>query len=295
MAKLFVPAVPFLLLAVTGCSIDVRADGTVLREDKQFSVTGAPELTVDTFDGSIEVRSWDRNEVLVEIERRAGDAVAAEALEVRATQEGNRIRIEAPRPRVSREVIAIGARMGRSVNFVISVPRRLTLQARTGDGSILADALTGTLAFDTGDGSIRASDLQGTIRLRSGDGSIALTGADGSVDAESGDGSLQLQGRMDILRAQSGDGSVRIEVEPGSDPRDDWTITTGDGSISLRLPPAFNAWIEAQSGDGSINVSGDRNGVQYGDDRRNYRGQFGTGGTAVLSLQSGDGSISVIR
>jgi outer membrane lipopolysaccharide assembly protein LptE/RlpB len=39
-------------LGTTACSIDVRGDDTVVREEKRFTVTGAPDLQLRTFDGS---------------------------------------------------------------------------------------------------------------------------------------------------------------------------------------------------------------------------------------------------
>ncbi|MGH7340791.1 MAG: hypothetical protein ACREKH_09900, partial [Candidatus Rokuibacteriota bacterium] len=91
--------VSVLALGSAACSIDVRGEGIVTREEKRFTVTGAPDLNVRTFDGSIQLKSWDRNEVLVEIERRGPDKQTAEALVVNATQDGNRILVEAPGPR----------------------------------------------------------------------------------------------------------------------------------------------------------------------------------------------------
>ena len=91
-----------LALGSAACSIDVRGEGIVTREEKRFTVTGAPDLNLRTFDGSIQVKSWDRNEVLVEIERRGPDAQTAEALVVNATQDGNRIVVEAPGPATGR-------------------------------------------------------------------------------------------------------------------------------------------------------------------------------------------------
>ena len=77
-----------------GCSIDVRGDEIVVREERRFTVAGDLELALTTFDGAIEVRSWDRPEVLVEIERRAASGAEAQALEVRTSQEGNRLIVD---------------------------------------------------------------------------------------------------------------------------------------------------------------------------------------------------------
>jgi hypothetical protein len=41
------------------------------REEKRFPVSGRPDLSLSTFDGSVEIRAWDRPEILVVIEKRA--------------------------------------------------------------------------------------------------------------------------------------------------------------------------------------------------------------------------------
>src|SRR5688500_1506262 len=162
-------------LACTSCSIDVSGidvgEGARLTEEKRFPVGTEVNLTVRTFDGGIEVRSWDRNEVMVQIERRASSTQEAEALEVRATQEGDRIVIEAPEPR-NRGGIQFGSGRSPSVSFILRTPRQITLEARSGDGSITAGNLAGVIAIRTGDGSLRGEDLEGRIQAHTGDGSI---------------------------------------------------------------------------------------------------------------------------
>ena len=75
----------------SGC-IDIVATGApryVERVERTFAVTGRPDVSVSTFDGSIEVHSWGRPEVRVVIEKMASDKGAAERIEVRAEQTGN--------------------------------------------------------------------------------------------------------------------------------------------------------------------------------------------------------------
>jgi hypothetical protein len=278
------------------CSIDVRGEGVVSREEKRFTVTGSPELNIRTFDGSITLRSWERNEVLVEIERRGPDTKAAEALVVTTTQEGNRIVVEASEPRVRREGIQIGWQSA-SVSLTITGPRKTTVEARTGDGSISAENLLGTVGLNSGDGSIRGRRLEGTVRARTGDGSISIVDASGRVEVDSGDGSIELEGRLESLDVRTGDGSVRVAALDGSALKEDWSIDTGDGSIALRLPSGFDAEIDAHTGDGGVHASGfdglstpPRDGADSG----SLRGRIGKGGR-TLRLRSGDGSINISR
>ena len=286
-------------LAVVGtaaCSVDVRGDGAVVREEKRFTVTGAPDLQLRTFDGSIRLKSWDRNEILVEIERRGPDAETAKALVVEASQQGNKIVVEVPEPNGTREVIHIGSWQSASVSLTVTAPRRLTLDARTGDGSITADDLAGTLALTTGDGSIRIRRVEGALNAHTGDGSIQIDNAVGRLEAQSGDGSIDVDGRFEAVDVQSGDGSVHVSADEGSVVKSDWSISTGDGSIAVQLPGNIDAELDAHSNDGRVRADG-FSGLstnQRDDDSGSVRGRLGKGGR-VLRVRSGDGSIAINR
>ena len=72
------------------------------RQDKRFTVSGTPDVSLSTFDGSIEIRPWDRSEVLVTVEKHARDKADADAIEVHAEQNGNRIVVEVRRDKSQR-------------------------------------------------------------------------------------------------------------------------------------------------------------------------------------------------
>jgi DUF4097 and DUF4098 domain-containing protein YvlB len=288
-------AAGFLVLTSAACAIDVQGAGVVTRDEKRFTVSGAPQLNLRTFDGAIQVRAWDQKDVRVEIQRRGPDAQAAAALVVNVTQDGDRIAIEALDPRRHDGGPLFGFWSSGSVSLIVTTPRNVALEARTGDGAITTEGLAGSLVLNTGDGSIDVKGIEGRVKAHSGDGSIRIDDAVGSVDADTGDGAIDLAGRLEEVSLKSGDGSIRVHVAPGSTLAGDWNITTGDGAIDLRVPDTLNAEIDAHTGDG--NVRGDGVVSSIGDDRRNrhdLRGRLGTGGR-VLRVRSGDGSILISR
>lgn len=274
----------------SACSIDVNGAGVSIVEQKTFTVTAAPQLTLRTSDGSIEVRSWDRDEIQLEIRRRAATAEEAKALEVTTSQDGNRVVVEAPDR--TRRVVHIGNWVGESVSFVVRVPRRLTLDASTGDGSISIDDLTGTLGLRSGDGSIRGTRVQGELSARTGDGSISITDADGRLDLNTGDGSVRLRARLEALRVHTGDGSMTLDVLDGSQMVSDWSLETGDGSITATLPSQFSAEVDVATGDGSIRVNSATANRNDSENRGRLRTTLGAGGR-TLAARSGDGSITI--
>lgn len=283
------PAAAVLVsLAASGCVVGVDSQGQILRDEKQFEVSGVPELRLSTFDGSIEIRSWEKPGVLVEIEKRGPTREAVEALEVQATQDGNRIGLDVKQPR--RETFT-GFGFHQSVNarLIVSVPSRCDVTARTGDGSIRIDGLRGRIDLRTGDGSIRASDVSGELTMNTGDGAINVDRAEGRLDLETGDGGVSVAGKLTAVKMHTGDGSIAYRAEPGSTMGDDWTISTGDGTVSLYLPSDFNAEIDAHTGDGTVSNELKLTSAGGGD-RRSVRGRLGAGGQ-LLRIRTGDGSI----
>ena len=284
-----------LLVAVSAssaaCTIDVQGEESVVREQRRFAVSGTPDLTVRTFDGSIEIRPWDREEILVDIERRAGSVADANEIVVETSNQDGVVRIEAKPP----ERNGFFEHTGRSprVRMILTVPRRVNVDARTGDGAILARDLNGRVELRTGDGSIRLQGVDGDIRISTGDGAVTAGELQGRVSVSTGDGSVNLSGRLDELTARTGDGAIDVDALPGSTMRDDWAISTGDGSVRLRLPAGFNADLDAHTGDGGIVTHG----VALVQPRpegggRDVRGRVGSGGQ-LLTIRTGDGAIDV--
>src|SRR5262249_37776994 len=95
-------AIVAALVAAPGC-VDIVAgiDGGryVERDEKQFEMTGQPDVVLSTFDGSIEIRPWDRGDVRVVVEKRGRDKEDIAAIEVKAEQTGNHVEVTVTEPR----------------------------------------------------------------------------------------------------------------------------------------------------------------------------------------------------
>jgi len=145
----------------------------------------------------------------------------------------------------------------------------------------------------TSDGNIRADGLRGNTRLVTHDGNIEAGEFDGYLDASSGDGSIHVRGRFDGLNLHSGDGHISADVQSGSRMAGIWTVHSGDGGVTLRLPDGFAADIDAHSGDGRITVDlplTTSGGIQ----EHSVSGKL-NGGGSMLTIHTGDGSIHLAR
>jgi DUF4097 and DUF4098 domain-containing protein YvlB len=288
-----------MAIGLAGCEVNLNSEGIVSRETKTFKVTGTPEIQLETFDGSIEVHSWDRSDVEVEIEKRAMEQGLVDEMQVSAEQQGNRIIVKVSRPgRREFDGVQIGVNFSPSARLRVAVPRNSQLTAMSGDGSVTIEDINGKINLKTNDGSIRASRVAGEIFVRSGDGSIRVDRAEGKLDLETEDGSITVEAKPSSLRVRTTDGSIRMEIEADSAMSEDWDVQTADGSVTLSLPTTFNAELDAETRDGAVRAShlGVKNETREGEDReerrRTLKATLGSGGR-TLRVRTGDGTIRI--
>jgi DUF4097 and DUF4098 domain-containing protein YvlB len=276
-----------LLLGAMALAAPARAD----QWEKTYKLTGKPDLRVDTNDGTIEIRSSAAGEIQAHVWTSGWRISSDEVRIMREVQEGNRVEIEVRVPRV-RWSWGFSS-MHRDVRIELIVPREANLDVHTGDGNVTARDVSGDIRIDTGDGNVTGTDLHGNVRIHTGDGHVEGTGYDGMLDADTGDGHMRIRGRFDGLKMHTADGSVTADATAGSKMTGEWSLRTGDGSITLRLPDSFSAELDAHTGDGTISsqipitMSGAIN-------RSTLRGNLNHGG-ATLLVRTGDGSIRIER
>lgn len=284
-----------LALTLAACEVNLNTEGLTTKEKRTFAVSGQPDVSLETFEGSIEIHSWDRNEVEVEIEKRGMDQALLDQMKVEADQQGDRIVLRVTGPAAAEHrVVTVGVHISTAARLLVAVPRKALVNARTGDGSIRVENIEGQLVVRTGDGSVALERIVGDIEARSGDGSIRIEQAEGRLDVETDDGSITIDARPTVLRARTGDGSIRLQVQPDTVMAGAWDVSTSDGSVTLTLPSSFGAEIDAESSSGSVRSS--HPALKAGDDgegrerRHELRARMGGGGP-VLKVRTGDGTI----
>ena len=304
---------PFALMlaasmAVAGCEVNLNTEGLSARETLTFKVSGQPEVVLDTFDGAIEIHSWDKPEVEVEIERRAMEQALLDNIKVESSEKNGVVTVKVTGPSQTEfRGVTIGMHISPTARLRVTVPRNSNINASSGDGSIRAEAVEGTLRLTTTDGSVVGTRLGGDIQIRSGDGSIRLDNVTGKLDLETTDGSIGIDAKPTVVKAHTGDGSIRATIEPDSVMADNWDFSTSDGTVVLTLPGEFNGELDAETSDGVVrsshplieDVNGDRRAEGENRDdsrerRRTLRSKIGDGGK-VLRIRTGDGSIRIER
>lgn len=234
--------------------------------NKHWAVGAKPELRIRAGDAAVIVVAAGANSIDANLTTR-GWSIGPSGVEVKEHQLGNAVDIELKVPSTH---FSFGSR---EIRLEVRVPRELTVDIHTSDGSIRLEGLHGALRADTGDGGIQGESL------------------DGSLDAHSGDGSLHISGRFDGVQLQTSDGSVELNADRGSRLQSDWRLQTGDGSVRLTVPRDLSANVDLHTGDGSITLNGPSLAVTGTQSEHEVQGKL-NGGGPMLIVRTGDGSIT---
>lgn len=221
------------------------------------------EVEVSNVKGSIEIRTWDRDEV--RITGSLGDGV--ERLEIQG--EGRKLSVRVRYPRNSSNAEA--------TSLVLEIPRQASLDVDSVAASVDVQGVAGDeLEIDSVSGRVTAvgAPRKASIESVSGDQRLNLNARDidaesvsgrislrgriaGSVDIESVSGDIDVDTRGERLRkldvsTVSGDASVRTGIADGG--RFDFESVSGD--VRLVLPRDASAQVEAATFSGDIEAPG---------------------------------------
>lgn len=249
----------------------VLAAASLARADEwhqQYKVTAKPSVLVDCGDGNVDVITGAGQQVDASVTTE-GWKIGPDDVRIDAHQSGNRIEITI---KVPHEHFSFGQRW---IRVALTVPSESDLDLHTGDGNV------------------SIAQVKGSERVRTGDGNVTTRGLDGTLSASTGDGNINVDGRFDQLELRSGDGTIEADARNGSKMALGWSLSSGDGNISLRVPEGFAADLDAHTGDGRVTVDFPVT-ISGAMREGTVRGKM-NGGGSILSLRSGDGNLHLGR
>jgi DUF4097 and DUF4098 domain-containing protein YvlB len=256
----------FVLVALGVC----LAVGPFARADewsKTYTITGKPDLRVETSDANIHVDTWEQKTIEARVTSEHYK-IGGRGLRIEEHQSGDSVELQIHFPH---EINIISFNMHNRVDVEIHMPRE------------------GRVNLHTGDGHIRLANFKGEMDLQTGDGHQDIDSVDGTLRARAGDGRITAAGRFDVLELTTGDGRIEARAQSGSAVTSSWTLHTGDGSVTLELPANFAADLDLHTSDGHITAD-----IPVSVDGRlsekNIHGKINGGGN-LITVHTGDGSI----
>jgi len=199
--------------------------------------SGPVKLHVESARGRIVVRAADQDttDITVDI-----TVTGARAGEVRVSQDGPRIGIQAPKPRygiVGRadeleiEVVVpldsdLDARSGSA--SITASGRLMTVRAKSGSGAVVLDQAT-TVVVGTGSGDISIAEADGHVRVRTGSGAVDLGRIARTASISTGSGDVCLGQVLGTAVVKTGSGDLEVGESAA-----DLTSKTGSGDVVVR-------------------------------------------------------------
>jgi DUF4097 and DUF4098 domain-containing protein YvlB len=304
--KLLLPALGAGLLCLTACDFTDLGEMDRFNRDFHYSYPlGANgKLSVETFNGSVEVSGWDQNTVDISGTKYGPTQRAADDLKVNIDNSRDAVSIRVLRPSERRN--------NQGARFVIKVPRSALLdRITTSNGAIRTTGGSGPVRFRTSNGPIHVAGLRGSLDAQTSNGAVELLDVDGDVVAHTSNGHIRaerLNGTLEATTSNSGvhaelirsDRPIRVETSNGPVELTlpdgfsrDVRVNTNNNSITLHLPVVLNARVLARTSNSSISTDFDVR--MQGEFSKNHMdATIGSGG-ALLDLSTSNGSIRLMR
>jgi hypothetical protein len=260
-----------LLVLLVGCNaLDFAPLATATKTVSEvFQTDDAPIITVETFNGSIDISPGENDEVVVELTKRASGldhSIAEEALDgihVSMIQTGDTIHITA------RLAGRWSGNAGAAV--VIAAPPKAQLQLKTTNGHIICEGLQGGTEATTSNGKLEIVEGRGHLDLASSNGSIVIEAIDASVTAHTSNGRIEYRGSL-----AQGEHQFR----------------TSNGGIDLILPPDSQFALNGSTSNSRIDcdfpiaTEGKRH-------RSRLQGNVGQNPERTISVSTSNGRIAI--
>jgi len=300
--RTFLLVAPALLL-MAGCDLEDFGSSERYTADFHYGpYKSVSRLSVDNFNGSVEITGSNENTVDISGTKYAGSQELLSELKIDVVQTGDSIQIRTVRP--SERHGNMGAK------YIIRVPLKIELdritssnggirvndtegpaRLRTSNGGVHADNLKGTLDVQTSNGGIEVQDLEGAAVLKTSNGRVQAEGVHGALEAQTSNGGI----RVHLAKAEPGR-TVRLDTSNGSidltmdqTNQNDVYASTNNAGITVHMPASIAARVRAHTSNGSISSDFDVQ-VQGQISKHSLEGTIGTGGP-LLDLSTSNGSI----
>ena len=251
-----------------------------------FAQSAGGRLSVDNFNGSVEISGWDQNTVDVSGTKYADSEARLRDVRVDVSNGGDWVKVRTLRPELEHH-----GNMG--AKYVIRVPRQTELEnVHSSNGSLRVDNIDGNVTLRTSNGSVHLAGIHGNVDASSSNGSVDVTKVDGQMRFHTSNGSVRAGNVRGGVNATTSNGSVDLELEtPQSS---DVTASTSNGAITVRLPAATNASVNAQTS-GHDRIYSDFDVTVRGQlAKSRLQGTIGSGGPRI-ELSTSNGNIRLLK
>ena len=284
-AKLLIPFVATAALGLSGCYIDHFDGGMRYHRDFHYSfpLSAGGRVSVESFNGGVEISTWDQNTVEIDGSKWGPTTEAADALRIDTDHTADSVSVRAVKPSEWRQ--NLGAR------FELKVPRGALIdRIVTSNGGIRMESGVGPARLRTSNGSIHVQGLRGRVDAQTSNGPIELVDVDGDASLHTSNGHIHADHLTGDIDASTSNGGIDLSM---NGKLAGVRAHTSNGGITVRLPEPVNARVVAQTSNSSIQSDFD---VRMSGEFSKHRleGSVGNGGP-LIDLTTSNGPIRILR
>jgi len=217
-------------------------------EENTLSTEKGKTLTISTFAGTIDITTWDKNEVSVKV---TGNNTADEMMIFDMSSTSTGVKIDGQKKSDFKK-----KSYNVNINYDIKVPADYNIDAFTGGGEISVSNLTGSVKVNTSGGNITTNNITGNISGSTAGGNVTITkntgtldistqggnikaeGFNGKVTVSTMGGNLVLTGTGGTVNGHTGGGNITLDF---SGKNEGIELSTMAGNIKLNLPSDIDA------------------------------------------------------
>ncbi len=299
-----------LLFLLCATALVFAGDSSRYREDFHYTYpqTAGGRLTLDNFNGSVEITGWDQNTVDVSGTKYAESESLLRQMQIQVSSSGNMVRIKTTRPDPHH------GNMG--AKYVVRVPRRTELEdISSSNGSLRVEDIEGNARLATSNGSVHLGKIRGNVEAHSSNGNVEVNDVKGNVNFRTSNGSVHADAVAGTFEAETSNGGIRahledteagrpirlstsngsIDLEVNSLRQNDVVATTSNGTITVRMPANMNASLHASTNSNG-SVRSDFDVLMHGGELSKHRieGTIGGGGPRI-DLTTSNGNINLLK
>jgi hypothetical protein len=305
-AKLILPAIAAGLVVLAGCDIEDLGGFERYHEDFHYNypLKAGGRLTVESFNGSVDVSVWDQETVDISGTKYARSQQETHDLKIEVDHSPDSVSVRAVRPSTRRG--------NYGATFAIKVPRGVVLaHVTTSNGAIRASDGAGPARLKTSNGHLEVRRLKGSLNAETSNGPVELQDIDGAVEAHTSNGHVRAEGirgafdattsnssihatldKVDgSVRAQSSNGSIDLSLPPNA--QSAVRAHTSNSGITLHLPGEVNARLSAGTSNASISSDFEMR-IRGEISKHHIEGSIGNGGP-LIDLSTSNGAIRIVK
>ena len=262
-------ALMLLMISTLLISCDEFIDSDYRFEEtfsKTIALKEAGSFSLENVNGSVTITTLPSREVVIKATKNAR----------REKSDLDKIKIEVIQGERAVKVNTIYEKKNLrvKVDYDITVPEGVSLElVRTVNGKIVISGKYDRAQLKTTNGSVEARGDFSWLDISTTNGSIAVIGVKGKVDLRTTNGSIkaELHELSADFRARTTNGSIRLALGHEADAR--LVARTTNGSIKVEYPVTVEGTVS----------------------RRRLEGKLGQGGEITVSLETTNGSISLLK